>query len=65
MFLTKEKPDVISCTVDIMDRKQANGLCGQMILTATLALALLLVGPPMSNRSCVMAQAKGGTQIGG
>jgi hypothetical protein len=38
-------------------------LCGQMILRAMSAVALLLVGPPMPDRSKVMTQTKRDTRV--
>jgi len=42
---------------------QWRGLCGQLILRAMLAVARLLVGPPMPRRSKVMTQTKRHTLI--
>jgi len=39
------------------------GLCHQMILRAMQVVALLLVGPPIADKSRVMTQTKRGTLV--
>ena len=47
----------------ILALTQGKVLSGYMILTAMLAVALLLVGSPMPERSKVMSQVKRGTLV--